>query len=65
MTLGASAAVATDSGGSAATYEVDKATALTMLTTLWQRFCNNCDQLAQRDLDTCPWCGKHMDPIAR
>ena len=43
MTLGASAAVATDSGGSAAIYEVDKATALTMLTTLWQRFCNNCD----------------------
>ncbi len=29
------------------------------------RFCNNCDQLAQKDLDTCSWCGKHMDPIAR
>jgi len=28
------------------------------------RFCTNCDQLAQRDLLDCPWCGHRMDPIA-
>ena len=28
------------------------------------RFCNHCDQLAQRDLVDCPWCGQRMDPIA-
>jgi hypothetical protein len=29
------------------------------------RFCNHCDQLAQRDLLDCPWCGQRMDPAAR
>ena len=29
------------------------------------RFCNHCDQLAQKDLDDCPWCEERMDPIAR
>jgi hypothetical protein len=24
------------------------------------RFCNHCDQLAQRDLTDCPWCGQQM-----
>ncbi len=28
------------------------------------RFCNHCDQLAQRDLLDCPWCGGRMDPLA-
>jgi hypothetical protein len=28
------------------------------------RFCNHCDQLAQRDLLDCPWCGQPMDSIA-
>lgn len=28
------------------------------------RFCNHCDQLAQRDLLDCPWCGRRMEPIA-
>lgn len=28
------------------------------------RFCNHCDQLAQRDLLDCPWCGQRMDSIA-
>ena len=28
------------------------------------RFCNHCDQLAQRDLSDCPWCGQRMDSIA-
>jgi hypothetical protein len=28
------------------------------------RFCNHCDQLAQRDLQDCPWCGQRMDSIA-
>ncbi len=28
------------------------------------RFCPHCDQLAQRDLNDCPWCGRRMDPIA-
>jgi len=28
------------------------------------RFCNHCDQLAQKDLTVCPWCGHTMDPVA-
>ncbi len=28
------------------------------------RFCNHCDQLAQRDLLDCPWCGQQMDSLA-
>ena len=28
------------------------------------RFCNHCDQLAQKDLLDCPWCGQRMDPLA-
>ncbi len=28
------------------------------------RFCGNCDQLAQKDLLDCPWCGQRMDPVA-
>src|SRR5215217_6053326 len=28
------------------------------------RFCNWCDQLAQRDLNDCPTCGRRMAPIA-
>jgi hypothetical protein len=28
------------------------------------RFCNHCDQLAQKDLADCPWCGQRMDPAA-
>jgi hypothetical protein len=27
------------------------------------RFCNHCDQLAQRDLQVCPTCGNEMEPI--
>jgi hypothetical protein len=27
------------------------------------RFCPWCDQLAQRDLNDCPSCGRRMDPI--
>jgi hypothetical protein len=27
------------------------------------RFCNHCDQLAQKDLNDCPWCGRRMDPL--
>jgi hypothetical protein len=27
------------------------------------RFCPWCDQLAQRDLNDCPTCGRRMDPI--
>jgi hypothetical protein len=27
------------------------------------RFCPRCDQLAQRDLNDCPWCGRRMDPL--
>ena len=27
------------------------------------RFCSSCDQLAQKDLDDCPWCGARMDPV--
>ncbi|MEA2256676.1 MAG: hypothetical protein QOG35_2721 [Solirubrobacteraceae bacterium] len=28
------------------------------------RFCNWCDQLAQRDLNDCPNCGRRMAPLA-
>jgi hypothetical protein len=28
------------------------------------RFCNWCDQLAQRDLNDCPTCGRRMAPFA-
>jgi hypothetical protein len=28
------------------------------------RFCGHCDQLAQKDLLDCPWCGQRMDPVA-
>jgi len=27
------------------------------------RFCNHCDQTAQKDLNDCPTCGRRMDPI--
>jgi hypothetical protein len=27
------------------------------------RFCNWCDQLAQKDLNDCPVCGRRMDPL--
>lgn len=27
------------------------------------RFCNWCDQLAQKDLNDCPWCGRRMAPL--
>jgi hypothetical protein len=27
------------------------------------RFCTHCDQLAQKDLLDCPWCGRRMDPL--
>jgi len=27
------------------------------------RFCNHCDQLAQRDLTECPWCGQQLQPV--
>jgi len=26
------------------------------------RFCNHCGQLAQKDLNDCPTCGRRMDP---
>ncbi|MDX6687612.1 MAG: hypothetical protein QOK49_837 [Baekduia sp.] len=29
------------------------------------RFCNWCDQLAQKDLNDCPTCGRRMGPVAR
>jgi hypothetical protein len=29
------------------------------------RFCNWCDQLAQRDLNDCPHCGRRMEPLPR
>jgi hypothetical protein len=29
------------------------------------RFCNWCDQLAQKDLNDCPTCGRRMDPVTR
>ena len=28
------------------------------------RFCDRCDQLAQKDLNDCPTCGRRMGPIA-
>jgi hypothetical protein len=28
------------------------------------RFCDHCDQLAQRDLVDCPWCGQRMSSDA-
>jgi hypothetical protein len=27
------------------------------------RFCNWCDQLAQKDLNDCPTCGRRMEPL--
>jgi hypothetical protein len=27
------------------------------------RFCDNCDQLAQKDLVECPWCGHRMGTL--
>ena len=27
------------------------------------RFCNWCDQLAQKDLNDCPVCGRRMEPL--
>jgi hypothetical protein len=27
------------------------------------RFCDWCDQLAQKDLNDCPWCGRRMLPL--
>jgi hypothetical protein len=27
------------------------------------RFCNWCDQLAQKDLNDCPTCGRRMSPV--
>lgn len=27
------------------------------------RFCNHCDQLSQKDLNDCPYCGRRMDPL--
>jgi hypothetical protein len=27
------------------------------------RFCNWCDQLVQKDLNDCPYCGRRMDPL--
>jgi hypothetical protein len=27
------------------------------------RFCNHCDQPAQKDLNDCPTCGRRMDPV--
>jgi len=27
------------------------------------RFCTSCEQLAQRDLNECPTCGRRMDPL--
>jgi len=28
------------------------------------RFCDHCDQLAQRDLNDCPHCGRRMAPLS-
>ena len=28
------------------------------------RFCNWCDQLTQKDLNDCPYCGRRMEPLA-
>ena len=27
------------------------------------RFCTHCDQLAQKDLNDCPYCGRRMTPL--
>ncbi len=27
------------------------------------RFCNHCDQLAQKDLNDCPYCGRRMQAL--
>jgi hypothetical protein len=27
------------------------------------RFCNWCDQLVQKDLNDCPYCGRRMEPL--
>ncbi|MGH2913454.1 MAG: hypothetical protein ACRDMX_00535 [Solirubrobacteraceae bacterium] len=27
------------------------------------RFCNWCDQLAQKDLNDCPYCARRMEPL--
>jgi hypothetical protein len=27
------------------------------------RFCNWCDQMAQKDLNDCPYCGRRMEPL--
>jgi hypothetical protein len=27
------------------------------------RFCNHCDQLVQKDLNDCPYCGRRMVPL--
>ena len=29
------------------------------------RFCSWCDQLAQKDLNDCPHCGRRMEPLPR
>ncbi|MGO9977274.1 MAG: hypothetical protein ACLP01_31615 [Solirubrobacteraceae bacterium] len=29
------------------------------------RFCNHCDQLSQKDLNDCPYCGRRMAPLSR
>jgi hypothetical protein len=29
------------------------------------RFCDWCDQLAQKDLNDCPTCGRRMGPVAK
>ncbi|MBA2262299.1 MAG: hypothetical protein H0W03_06485 [Solirubrobacterales bacterium] len=29
------------------------------------RFCPWCDQLAQKDLNDCPYCGRRMSPVGR
>lgn len=28
------------------------------------RFCNWCDQLSQKDLNDCPYCGRRMEPLS-
>ncbi len=28
------------------------------------RFCNHCDQLSQKDLNDCPYCGRRMAPLS-
>jgi len=27
------------------------------------RFCSWCDQLSEKDLNDCPWCGRRMAPL--